>query len=97
MIPAEAVEAAARAMNPRAWGPQVWTFQAHGEAPTEARNRVQQEALQQARAALEAAAPHMLAAAWEEGKNAVWTFMSNQDPLRERPANPYRINTEGEK
>ena len=60
MIPAEAVEVAARAMNPAAWGPQVWTFQAHGETPTEARNRVQQEALQQARAALEAAAPHML-------------------------------------
>lgn len=27
--------------------------------------------------------------AWEEGKNAVWAFMSNTDPRRERPTNPY--------
>jgi len=40
--------------------------------------------------ALESAAQHMLAATWDEGCNAVWTFMSNQDPRRERPSNPYR-------
>lgn len=28
--------------------------------------------------------------AWDEGKDAVWAFMSNQDPRRERPTNPYR-------
>lgn len=75
-IPAIAIEAAARAMNPNVWGPQVWTFQAHGETPTAARNRVQQESLQQARFALEAAAPYVwsiearravLAGAWEAG------------------------------
>ena len=42
------------------------------------------------RAALEAAAPHLMAAAWDEGKDAVWTFMSNTDPRRDRPSNPYR-------
>lgn len=46
------------------------------------------------RPVLEAAAPHMLAeaqtAAWESGKDAVWAFLSNQDPQRNRPANPYR-------
>lgn len=29
-------------------------------------------------------------AAWEEGKDAVWSYLSNQDPRRERPTNPYR-------
>lgn len=29
------------------------------------------------------------AQAWEEGKNSVWEFMSNTDPRRERPRNPY--------
>lgn len=38
---------------------------------------------------LEAAAPHLMAAAWDEGKDAVWTFMSNTDPRRDRPSNPY--------
>lgn len=30
------------------------------------------------------------AEAWDEGKNDVWTFMTNTDPRRERPTNPYR-------
>jgi len=60
-IPDAAVEAAARAMAPAAWGPSVWQFRAHGETSHEARDRVQQESLRDARAALEAAAPHMLA------------------------------------
>lgn len=59
-VPPVAVEAAARAMSPRAWGPQVWTFAAHGESPEDARARVQQESLEQARTALEAAAPFIL-------------------------------------
>lgn len=88
-IPAEAVEAAARAMNPAVWGPQVWTFQAHGETPTEARNRVQREALQQARAALEAAAPHMMAAAWDQGyKTGLFDrefYSANPNPYRTSP------------
>jgi hypothetical protein len=46
-------------MAPSAWGPSVWQFAAHGEAPTDARDRVQRQALQDARRALEAAAPYM--------------------------------------
>jgi hypothetical protein len=57
----EAVEAAARAMAPAVWGPRVWKFAAHGETPTAARDRVQQQALEDARQALEAAAPYMFA------------------------------------
>jgi len=57
----EAVEAAARSMAPAVWGPSVWTFVAHGEKPADARARVQQQALRDARAALEAAAPYMSA------------------------------------
>ena len=48
------VEAAARAMSPRVWGPQVWTFAAHGESPTAARARVQRESLEQAQIGLAA-------------------------------------------
>jgi hypothetical protein len=59
VIPDEAVEAAARAMAPAVWGPQVWTFVAHGETPTSARERAQRQALEDARKALEAAAPHL--------------------------------------
>ena len=70
MIPDAAVEAAARAMSPRVWGPQVWTFVAHGESPAAARERVQQESLADARRALEAAAPHMQSAAWEDREGA---------------------------
>jgi len=60
VIPDAAVEAAARSMAPAVWGPSVWQFAAHGEAPADARDRVQQQALKDARKALEAAAPHML-------------------------------------
>ena len=63
MIPDEAVEAAARAMTPKAWGPQVWQLAAHGESPSAARNRVQKEALEAARNALEVAAPYIKAQA----------------------------------
>jgi hypothetical protein len=101
-IPAIAIEAAARAMNPAVWGPQIWTFQAHGETPTEARNRVQQEALQQARAALEAAAPYVwsidaqraiFAAAWESGcKEGLRTNPGWEDNAL--ASNPYRAADE---
>lgn len=46
-------------MAPTAWGPSVWHFVAHGENVEMARDRVQQQALQDARRALEAAAPYM--------------------------------------
>jgi len=67
VIPEAAVEAAARAMAPAVWGPSVWQFAAHGEAPADARDRVQQQALKDARAALEAAAPHMVGYKWPVG------------------------------
>lgn len=70
MISDAAVEAAARAMAPAVWGPSVWQFRAHGETATDARNRVQQQALQDARAALEAAAPHIIAEALEAAAEA---------------------------
>lgn len=57
----ERIEAAARAMSPRVWGPQVWTFVAHGESPTTARERVQRESLKQAQAGLAAADAVMFA------------------------------------
>ena len=53
-------------MAPAVWGPSVWQFAAHGESPTDARNRVQKQALQDARAVLAAAAPHLMAQAWDE-------------------------------
>jgi hypothetical protein len=81
-----AVEAAARAMAPAVWGPSVWQFAAHGEAPADARDRVQQQALKDARAALEAAAPHMLAGAWEDGGRAATGTHDTGYPAR----NPYR-------
>ena len=62
-LPAKAVEAAARQISPAAWGPQVWQLAAHGESPSAARNRVQKEALEAARTALEVAAPYIKAQA----------------------------------
>ena len=62
-IPDEAVEAAARAMSPAVWGPQVWQFTMSGETPTAARTRVQKESLENARRALEVAAPYIKAQA----------------------------------
>lgn len=46
-----------------------------------------------ARRVLRVAAPFIAAQAWDEGTGAVWSFMSNQDPNRERPANPYGSGT----
>jgi len=57
-------------MAPAVWGPSVWQFAAHGEAPADARDRVQRQSLEDAQRALEAAAPHMLAEAWDEGAQA---------------------------
>lgn len=69
-------------MTPAVWGPSVWQFAAHGEKPADARDRVQRQALQDARRALEAAAPHMLAGAWDEG----WDKRDKYDIA----FNPYR-------
>lgn len=51
-----------------------------------------------AQAALEAAAPYMLAAAWDEGHEEGW--LNHESGLTEskgRKRNPYMLNTEGEK
>lgn len=62
MIPAEAVEAAAKAMYPHAWDDTTIPFIAHGESLADGRARVQRLARESALAGLEAAAPYMLAA-----------------------------------
>ena len=88
MIPTEAIEAAARAMSPAAWGPSVWQFAAHGESPADARNRVQQESLEDARRALEAAAPYMLAEAADDALRAAWDrgYATATDGMKDVPA-----------
>lgn len=95
MIPAQAVEAAARAV-PCLWRPP------RAEHPT---HRFCEDCRDQARAALEAAAPYMQAGAWQEG------YLCSYDqergghgvgpiPVPEHLAddlmqwNPYRINNE---
>jgi hypothetical protein len=94
VIPDKAVEAAARAMAPAVWGPSVWQFVAHGETSTDARDRVQRQALEDARRVLEAAAPHLMAKALDEGEVA---GQDNADSNRgyniEHKANPYRKPT----
>lgn len=65
-IPAEAVEAAAKAIYPRAWDESALPFVAHGESVADGRARVQRLAMESARAALEAAAPHIIAEHFRE-------------------------------
>ena len=57
MIPDEAVEAAARALDPQTMG--------SGGALAE---KFKEETRKEVRRILEAAAPHLMAAAWEEGR-----------------------------
>ncbi|QOT15898.1 hypothetical protein [Paenarthrobacter sp. YJN-5] len=74
----ERIEAAARAMSPRVWGPQVWTFAAHGESPTAARARVQRESLEQAQTGLAAADAVMFSeAVLEQAETAVSTMRAS--------------------
>ena len=79
MIPDEAVEAAARQLFDQDKGEVSW-----GEVSDEIRNYYRYEA----RKILEAAAPHLMAAAWEEGR------VDGRDEERsgyENADNPYRI------
>jgi hypothetical protein len=83
VIPDDAVEVAARAYNAepaRPWG---------ALAPMVRRIR-----LQKMRAALEAAAPHMMAKAWDEGmrsgKSRAMRAMSDEPGLSLKIPNPYR-------
>ena len=84
VIPVEAVEAAAKAML--AAGNHVGGWDA---LPV----FMQDNYLRDARAALEAAAPHMLAEAWDEGRDATIEAYDG----RGDGSNPYMLNTEGEK
>jgi hypothetical protein len=86
VIPAEAVEAAAKglaAANLR--------FKPWDDLDDVARNHFMRDA----RAALEAAAPYMLAEAWEEGYTLGYADCANKQESN-RP-NPYMLNNEGEK
>ena len=78
----ERIEAAARAMSPRVWGPQVWTFAAHGESPTAARARVQRESLEQAQTGLAAADAVMFSDnAIERAAVALWNHDFPSHPI----------------
>ena len=85
VIPAEAVEAAAKAIH-EAGGFYKW------EDPEGWR---EQAANLEARPALEAAAPYMLAQAWDEGYTLGYADCANKQESN-RP-NPYMLNNEGEK
>jgi hypothetical protein len=61
VIPEEAVEAAAKAIFAQQYDPDEWT-----SAVTGTRDRCKRDA----RVALEAAAPRLMSAAWEEGRQA---------------------------
>jgi hypothetical protein len=86
VIPAEAVEAAAKAAFART--------HPHGNFRLAIRE-LQDRYLSEARAALEAAAPYMLAEAWEEGYTLGYADCANKQESN-RP-NPYMLNNEGEK
>jgi len=83
MIPEEAVEAAARAIL--AAGNHVGGWD---NLPT----FMQDQLVRDARAALEAAAPHMLEEAWEEGYDAGkdWGDKAAKWFAPDEPENPYR-------
>ncbi|UYM26585.1 hypothetical protein SEA_BAUER_36 [Arthrobacter phage Bauer] len=73
-IPDEAVEAAAKVLDPQTMG--------SGGALAE---KFQEATRAEARAILEAAAPHLMAQAWEDGYHAALS-----DGYEYQTANPYR-------
>jgi hypothetical protein len=77
MIPAQAVEAAALAVFVQSYERADWNLVVH---------QTKQRYIRDARTALEAAAPHMLAEAWEEGRQAE----EDAPPLHRAAPNPYR-------
>jgi hypothetical protein len=79
----EAVEAAAAAL--REHNPFLPDLQAMGDAPADEFDCC-------ARAALEAAAPHLMAAAWDEGQGAGWNdcLLDLQNGGAKSSRNPYR-------
>jgi hypothetical protein len=87
VIPAEAVEAAAKVLI---WEQSHGSYGYHPEGHPK-RDDMDRYAEKHARAALEAAAPYMMRAAWDEG----YTIGNRHDGRRD--ANPYMLNNEGEK
>ena len=91
-IPEEAIEAAARAMHPEVWDKALFVREYGEMAGRVHMRRAQKEWLGIARAALEAAAPLLMAQAWDEGRahGAVWPYghrgLATDD-------NPYRKET----
>lgn len=86
MIPAQAVEAAAKAIFEEVFAPNIWV-----EEDEIYKNQFRDSM----RRALDAAAPHMQAQAWEEGYTLGYADCANKQESN-RP-NPYMLNTEGEK
>ena len=84
-IPDEAVEAAALALLERDYGVRDWSI---------VTEQVKGNYLDEARTALEAAAPHLMAQAWDEGERVGFeeSFRDN-DPRHTR--NPYRAEESG--
>lgn len=85
-IPDEAVEAAARAMvgASKNWSLEEW------DAPF-IPERYKDRYRTQARAALEAAAPHLMGQAWDEGEGAGGlNHAAEECPELEQIKNPYR-------
>lgn len=85
-VPAAAVEAAAKALI---WEQShgCYTYRPEGRS---GRDDMDRYADKHARAALEAAAPHMLAAAWDEGRRVGHAHPYKQFTETPYPANPYR-------
>lgn len=77
MISDEAVEAAAVAVFTQAYEPADWDLVV---------KQIKARYIRDARIALEAAAPYMLAEAWEEGRQAE----EDTPPLHRAEPNPYR-------
>lgn len=82
MISEEAVEAAAMAHFENGWGDSRKWEDAEVEAQSEARNDM--------RAALEAAAPHLLAQAWQEGNDIGYNEAECHGDGDGPSRNPYR-------
>ena len=90
-IPEEAIEAAARAMHPEVWDKALFVREYGEMAGRVHMRRAQKEWLGIARAALEAAAPMLMAQAWNEGAKAMMRAVSEEQSVSFiMPNNPYR-------
>jgi hypothetical protein len=92
VIPADAVEAAAKALATDRKA-EHWFSEEEWEGIIA--DQYKEPYRRKARAALEAAAPYILAQAWEEGYTLGYADCANKQESN-RP-NPYMLNNEGEK